>query len=279
MSLRNSTRVIPPAVRVGPPRAVGPAETPAGRVFPAWPLSLVGSAFPFTSSRGSAFLGRPRRVYCRLAPGSVIFPWDRPGWELVERIQLPRHGPDARRVTPGAVGPSPRGVPRAAPGLRGGQAAASPGHKYARRAHAALGRPTLPGLCHPRRRSSPRPSRPQSTALYLLQAGLTSGRGQSQHREPQNTQPQRQACSQLPPGPSPFSLQPCLPSQNNNKPPQTPEGHLTCQSPILARIDILAAGSESPGPCWSWTARASHSPGTPVGKSSPYLSRDSLTWP
>lgn len=61
--------------------------------------------------------------------------------------------------------------------------------------------------------------------------------------------------------------------------PPRAEGHLTCQSPILARIDILAAGSESPGPCWSWTARASHSPGTPVGKSSPYLSRDSLTWP
>lgn len=57
--------------------------------------------------------------------------------------------------------------------------------------------------------------------------------------------------------------------------PPRAEGHLTCQSPILARIDILAAGSESPGPCWSWTARASHSPWTPVGKSSPYLSRDS----
>lgn len=121
----------------------------------------------------------------------------------------------------GGCGPCPAWVPWAAPGLRGGPAAASPGLRDAGRAHAALGRPTLPGSCHPRRpRSSPRLSKPQPTALYLLQLGLTSGRGQPERREPQNTQPQRQVCPQLPPGPSRFSLQPCLPSQNNNKSPR-----------------------------------------------------------
>lgn len=44
------------------------------------------------------------------------------------------------------------------------------------------------------------------------------------------------------------------PQNNNNKNPTAKEAHVTCQSPILARMDILAADCVSPDPLWSWTA-------------------------
>lgn len=79
-------------------------------MFPAWPLSPVCSAFPFSSSRGSAFQGRPRRMYYRVGPGSLIFPWDRQWWELVERSQLPRQSP-MRSGSRRGCGPCPAWVP------------------------------------------------------------------------------------------------------------------------------------------------------------------------
>lgn len=239
-------------------------------MFPAWALSLVGSAFPCSSSRGSAFHGHPRCICCRVGPGSVIFPWDRLGWELVERFQLPR-----RRL---------RALPRV--GSRG-----QPQGSAAGRPPPALGTGTpgehTPPWAGPRCRGrvtrgacgaalAPRdPSPPLSTCCSRasrVAAGSPS------------TESRKTPIPSVRLAPNSLRARHVSRSSPASRPkitinPPRAEGHLTCQSPILARIDILAAGSESPGPCWSWTARASHSPGTPVGKSSPYLSRDSLTWP
>lgn len=238
----NSTRVGSPVVRVGPPGSAGLGEAPAGRVFPVWPLP-----FPSAHPRGSTFHGRSGSVYWSVEPGSVIFARDGLGWERTATFQPPRPVSDARSLL--AQG----------------------------RDNAGLGEPW-------RRRSSPRPSRPRTAALYLLHLGLTGGWEQLPVPGAAKSPTLVPALAVLPSGPSARHLSRSCPASGlkitiNIPPRPRQEGRLTCQSPILARIDILAAGSGSPNPCWSWTARISHSLGMPVGKSSPYLSWDSLTWP
>lgn len=219
------------------------------------------------------FPRHPRCICSRVGPGSVIFPWDRLGWELVERFQLPR------RVTAEAAGPAPRGSRGQPQGSAAGRPPPAPGSGTPGEHTPPWAGPRCRGRVTRGGRGAALASRDPSPPLSTCCSRASRVAAGSLSAESRKT-----------PNPSvrfaPNSLRARHVSRSSpaSRPkitinPPGAEGHLTCQSPILARIDILAAGSESPGPCWSWTARASHSPGTPVGKSSPYLSRDSLTWP
>lgn len=156
-SRRSSARVGSPVVRVGPPASAGLGEAAAGRVIPAWLLSLVGTAYPFGSSPREHFGKRafPRSLPARLLAGrdptALFFPTERLGWKLAATVQPPWP------VQAGGSGPCPAQSAAAGreqpPGSAAGRRPPAPGRGT---------RHKLPGSSEPGRsrqqRSSPRPA-------------------------------------------------------------------------------------------------------------------------
>lgn len=244
------------------PRVLGSGEAREGRVFPPGFFRCWALLFPSAHPAGLLSTGAPSAPSAGWDPAALFSR----GTAWAGRVSAPAARPS------GGCGPGPAALRGQSQGSVPGTGTPG-GHTPPSAGPRCRGRVTRGGGgAAPAR---PHPGPPLSTCCSRAPRVAA---GSPEHREPQNTQPQRHACPRSLRARHLSRSSPASCPKITINPPRA-EGHLTCQSPILARIDILAAGSESPAPCWSWTARASHSPGTPVGKSSPYLSRDSLTWP